>query len=110
MAGKDHDSLNEKFTVIVDEDLRDLIPGYLENRRKDMTEIISALDQGEFEVIRSLAHKIKGSGGGYGFDGITEIGRACEDAAKRLDAQEVREQVERLQVYLDNVEVIFEPS
>lgn len=100
----------EKIIVIVDEDFRDLIPGYLDNRRKDIAELLAALDRGDFEAIRSLGHKMKGSGGGYGFEGVTEIGSACEDAAKRLQAQEVREQVNRLQAYLENIEVVFQSS
>jgi len=100
----------EKIIVIADEDFRDLIPGYLENRRKDITEILAALDHSDFETIRFLGHKMKGSGGGYGFDGITEIGGACEEAAKQSGAREVREQVNRLQAYLENVEVVFQSS
>ncbi|GAB6271032.1 MAG TPA: Hpt domain-containing protein [Syntrophaceae bacterium] len=109
MAEKERDSQQRKFTAIVDEDLRDLIPGYLENRRKDIKDIHAALDRNDFEVIRALGHKMKGSGGGYGFDEITEIGRACEEAAKQSQAQEIREQVHRLQDYIDNVAIIFQP-
>lgn len=108
MTDHEQEPPHGKFIAMVDEDLRDLIPGYMENRRKDITEILTALDRDDFEIIRSLGHKIKGSGGGYGFDEITEIGRACEDAAKQSHAQKVREQVNRLQVYLDNVEIVFQ--
>lgn len=109
MAEKELVPQQGKFTAVVDEDLRDLIPGYLENRRKDIKEIHAALDRNDFEVIRALGHKMKGSGGGYGFDEITEIGRACEEAAKQSQAQEILEQVHRLQDYIDNIEVIFQP-
>lgn len=109
MVEQERDSQQRKFTAIVDEDLRDLIPGYLENRRKDIKDIHAALDRNDFEVIRALGHKMKGSGGGYGFDEITEIGRACEEAAKQSQAQEIREQVHRLQDYIDNVAIIFRP-
>jgi len=109
MADDERKSRNGEIIVVIEEDLRELIPGYLENRRKDMAEIVAALDRGDFETIRSLSHMMKGSGGGYGFDEITEIGRACEDAAKRSQAQEVRDQVARLTVYLDHVVVVYEP-
>ncbi len=109
MANAERGSQDGENVVVVDEDLRDLIPGYLENRRKDVKEILAALDRGDFEAIASLCHKIKGSGGGYGFDGITEIGKACEDAAKQSRPQEVRDQVTHLKAYLDTVEVVFQP-
>ena len=102
-------SRNGEIIVVIEEDLQELIPGYLENRRKDVAAIVAALEQGDFETIRSLGHMMKGSGGGYGFDEITEIGRACEDAAKRSQAREVRDQVDRLTVYLDHVVVVYEP-
>ena len=109
MTDAEPESRDGKIIVVVDEDLRDLIPGYLENRRKDIAEIAAALERGDFETIRSLGHKMKGTGGGYGFDRITEIGETFEDAAKRSRTQEIRDQIDRLRVYLDNVEVTFQP-
>ncbi len=106
MTGNAENSRNGKIRVAVDEDLLELIPGYLENRRHDIGEINNALVQDDFETIRSLGHKMKGSGGGYGFDAISDIGRALENAAKDRRAQEIRDQLERLQYFLDNLELI----
>ena len=63
----------EKMVVQVDPELEDLIPGYLENRHSDVQSILAALERGDCETIRVLAHSMKGSGGGYGFDAITDI-------------------------------------
>jgi len=106
VTGNAENSRNGKIRVAVDEDLLELIPGYLENRRHDIREINNALVQDDFETIRSLGHKMKGSGGGYGFDAISDIGRALENAAKDRRAQEIRDQLERLQYFLDNLELI----
>ncbi|MCE5210268.1 MAG: Hpt domain-containing protein [Deltaproteobacteria bacterium] len=97
-----------KFAVVVDDELRDLIPGYFENRRQDIVLILSALEQGDFELIRTIGHKMKGSGGGYGFDRITEIGRNIEAAAKDSKRQEILDQTNNLQDYLDCVQVVFQ--
>ncbi|HPC86164.1 MAG TPA: Hpt domain-containing protein [Smithellaceae bacterium] len=107
MADMEQDAQKAKFIVIVDEDLQDLIPGYLENRRKDVEELQGALERSDFEVIRVLGHKMKGSGGGYGFDEISEIGRTLEDAAKQSQAEKIREEIRRLRHYLDHVEVMI---
>jgi HPt (histidine-containing phosphotransfer) domain-containing protein len=109
MSNQDHASTDGEFVVVIDKDLEDLIPGYLENRRQDMDSILSALERNDFEGIRSVGHKMKGSGGGYGFDGITEIGRDIEAAAKNAIKQDIREQTERLRDYLDRVKIIFQP-
>jgi len=55
------DLRSDRITVVVEEDLRELIPGYLENRRKDITTIREALAGSDYETIRSLGHKMKGS-------------------------------------------------
>jgi len=104
-ANEDHEA---KIVVIVDEDLQDLIPGYLENRLKDIEAIRAALAQGDYEAIRSIGHKLKGSGGGYGFDQITEIGRSMEDAAKIGHGEEILRQTETLKSYLERVEVVYQ--
>jgi hypothetical protein len=46
------EELKEKTVVRIDPDLADLIPGFLENRRKDIASIMSALEQGDYETIR----------------------------------------------------------
>ena len=51
--------------MFADNDLADLIPGFLENRHKDVA-IQEAIEQGNYETIRVLGHTMKGAGGGYG--------------------------------------------
>jgi len=99
---------NGKILVKADPDIADLIPGFLENRRQDIAVMLGALKQGDFETIRVLAHSMKGAGGGYGFDAITEIGSALEQAAKKHDDAEVLEQIDALSAFLNRIEVIYE--
>lgn len=108
MATQANDNREEKIVVIVDEDLQDLIPGYLENRLKDITAIRESIAQGDYEAIRSIGHKMKGSGGGYGFDEITNIGRAMEEAAKNDYGEEIERQTAALKSYLERVEVVYQ--
>jgi HPt (histidine-containing phosphotransfer) domain-containing protein len=98
----------EKIIVHVDPEIADLIPGFLENRRKDIKAMAEALKQGDFETIRVLGHSMKGAGGSYGFDGVTDIGKALEDAAKSTNAEEIRRSVGELAAYLARVEVIYD--
>lgn len=98
----------EKIVVQVDADLEDLIPGYLQNRRKDAEAILQALESQDFETIRVLGHTMKGTGGGYGFDAITEMGRVLEEAAKSQNTQAIQQEVAALLGYLEAVEVVFQ--
>jgi HPt (histidine-containing phosphotransfer) domain-containing protein len=96
------------ITVAVDEDIIDLIPRYLDNRKADFSAIQKALDAGDFETIRRLGHSMKGSGGGYGLDPVTDVGRGLEESAKALDAEVVRQWLEKLHDFLERVRVIPE--
>ena len=98
----------KKIVVKVDADLEDLIPDYLENRNKDIKSISESLEKGDFENVRIIGHSMKGSGGGYGFDRISEIGKTIEDSAKEKNLNEIKKGVEQLSHYLQNVEVVYE--
>jgi HPt (histidine-containing phosphotransfer) domain-containing protein len=96
-----------KILVTVESDLQDLIPDYLENRVKDLSAIEDCLGKGDYDAIRRMAHRMKGSGGGYGFDGITAIGAAMEQAAVANDSGEIKRQAQALKDYLDRVEITY---
>lgn len=96
------------FTITIDKDLEDLIPGYIENRRKDIASIREALGKNDLETIRILGHSMKGSGGGYGFDAITDIGKRIEEAAKGGNAAGIKEALISLSSYLDNINIVYE--
>ena len=98
----------DKIVVHVDTDLQELIPGYLANRQGDIQAMREALEQGDYETIRILGHSMKGSGGGYGFDTITEIGSALEQAASGRDPDEIRRCVGELLTYLERVQVVYD--
>jgi HPt (histidine-containing phosphotransfer) domain-containing protein len=99
---------DEKIIVHVDTELKELIPGFLENRHKDVQSILKALDQDDYETARILGHSMKGSGAGYGFDPITDIGRSIEQAAKDRNPEEIRKWVGELLNYISRVEVVYE--
>ncbi len=98
----------EKITVVVDRDLEGIIPGYIENRRKDIELLQELLQQGDFEQIRVLGHRMKGSGAGYGFDQITEIGRSMEEHAKAGDGKIISRLTSELAYYIENIEIEYE--
>ena len=97
----------EKIMVTVDADLADLIPGFLENRARDLRQLSEGLSRGDFETIRIIGHSMKGSGGGYGFDALTELGAAIEAAAKIADTAAVANLIGELDAYLQRVEVTY---
>ena len=97
-----------KIIVRLDPELADLIPGYLLNRENDIATIADALEKKDLDTIRIIGHSMKGSGGGYGFEAITDIGMLLEKAAKNGNDESIRLQVKRLQDYLLQIEIVYE--
>ncbi len=88
--------------------LADLIPVFLQNCRKNVITMLDALDRGDFETVEILGHGMRGAGGSYGFQAITDIGAALEQAAESADNDASRKWVGELSRYLDRVEIIFD--
>jgi HPt (histidine-containing phosphotransfer) domain-containing protein len=108
MTPKGPSSQGDQIVVHVDPDLAPLIPAFLEDRRHDIATIREALDRGDYETIQVLGHNMKGNGGGYGFDPITDIGSALEQAAMENNSEAVRQWVGELSTYLARVEVVYD--
>ena len=98
----------EKIIAHVDPDLRDLIPGYLENRQKDITSIKNALKAEDFARIRVLGHSMKGSGGGYGFMPVSKVGASIEIAAKNKDPDSIKNHLAELSDFLQRVTLVYD--
>ena len=45
------------------------------------------LKGGDYEGLRRLAHQMKGAGGSYGYQVLTEAAKKLEDAAKTRDVE-----------------------
>ncbi|MBF0423232.1 MAG: Hpt domain-containing protein [Magnetococcales bacterium] len=98
---------NTRLVVKVDQDLEDIAPGYLENRRKDVGLLSTALEQNDFNTVKMIGHRMKGSGAGYGFDFISETGSRIEQAAIARNTPIIRDCMDQLTDYLDSIEVIY---
>ncbi|MGN7610843.1 Hpt domain-containing protein [Magnetococcales bacterium HHB-1] len=97
----------EKFIARPDPELEDIVPGYLDNRHKEIPVLRDALAQEDFDALRIFGHRMKGTGAGYGFDLISDIGREMEIAARASNGARIAEEIERLVDYLARVEVIY---
>ncbi|MBF0358114.1 MAG: Hpt domain-containing protein [Magnetococcales bacterium] len=98
----------ERVTVVIDKDLEDIVPGYLVNRQKDLAVISKALQEKDFQTIQTSGHRMKGSGSGYGFDCISEIGRDLEIAAKEHNSGQIAGLVADLATYIESVDIEYE--
>jgi len=76
---------------------------YLARRRSEIQSLRALLAALDFEKIRIAGHNMKGSGGGYGFPRLTELGAAIESAAKRKDSGSLENRLHDLDSYLTRI-------
>jgi len=100
----------DRVIVEVDQDLSDLIPGFLQHKRADVAAIFDAVARRDYAEIDGIAHRIKGEGGSYGFDSMTEMGRSLQQAAATRDDGAVTTLARQLLNYMDRLEIVFQPS
>ena len=97
--------MSEKIIVKVDPELEELIPSYLQNLEKNTANIKAGLAKDDMELCRTLGHNMKGSGGSYGFDFVSAMGKEIEDAARTAKNEEIKNCIEKLEDYLKHIEV-----
>jgi HPt (histidine-containing phosphotransfer) domain-containing protein len=97
----------DQLTVEISRDLEGIVPIFLVNREKDVRTLRDALVKQDFRTVQTLGHRMKGDGGGFGFDRITEIGAAMERAAKLEDCLTIEQRIIQLEEFLTRVIVVY---
>ncbi len=65
-----------------DEDLAELIPMFIDELETRAQQLREAFDNNDADAIRELAHKVRGSAGGYGFPELTDLAGQVEDSLR----------------------------
>jgi PAS domain S-box-containing protein len=81
--------------------LADQIPAYLDHCRSDVALMLAALDRADFAAVIILGHNLRGSGGGFGLQALTDFGACIEQSASEADAPRTRGWLGQLSTYLD---------
>lgn len=93
---------NEEFDEDLDEDIIALIPGYLNNRKKDLEKMLKALEENDIKPIKEIAHNIKGTALSYDQKKLNEIAIRLDHAAAISEWQNVRVELDEMKKILDN--------
>lgn len=102
-----HPEPTEQLTVAISRDLEDIVPIFLGNRQKDVQTLRDALARQDLRIVQTLGHRMKGDGGGFGFDRITEIGAAMERAAQLEDRATIKQYLAQLEDFLKRLTVVY---
>ena len=84
--------------------LAKVIPAYLESCRNDVIVMRESLDRADYATVTTLAHNMRGSGGGFGFQAITDFGADLEQASEDIDLNRACKLLRELSSYLESVE------
>ncbi|MEE9294110.1 MAG: Hpt domain-containing protein [Phycisphaerae bacterium] len=85
-------------SMLVQEDptFADLVEEFVDSLAHRIRNMKDAVQKGDFATLRTLAHQLKGSGGGHGYPIITETAAAIEQHARNEDLQQCGTGVEKL--------------
>lgn len=97
--------MNERIRLSVDPALRELVPGFLANRRKDLAVIGRALHSGNLEAIRVVGHNIRCFSRVYGFDDLTALGEKIQQAASECSTLRIAHAQTQLADYLSRIDL-----
>ena len=78
-----------------------LVPQYLNSCRTRLDQATEASERGDLTTVRHHAHALRGSGGAFGFDAISEVAARLEDAALAENLRGVATEIAELRRLLE---------
>ena len=85
-----------------DEEWAEMQEIYINHTSKELDKIKNQLNLASLDSIRTFGHNIKGSGGMYGFNEVTELGLLIENAAKEGNLDSIKSNLEVLEDFLQS--------
>ena len=101
-------ALPQTVIVHLDAAVAPLIPNFMAFGKEQVRVMREACAAGHFEIIRTTSHGLKGAGGSYGFDRVTELAASIEQAAQAADAAVVDRDLTLLGVYFNQVTIVYD--
>jgi len=80
-----------------DEEFADIVEEFLNSMPERLEQIRSALAKQDFDALKSYAHQLKGSGGGYGYPMLTAAAAHLEQQAAAAELEACQATVAELQ-------------
>ncbi|MFN3605220.1 MAG: Hpt domain-containing protein [Leptonema sp. (in: bacteria)] len=74
--------MNQTYKVEVSIELKELIPIFLEETKKNINLLNESIEKNDLEKIRFYSHRIKGSAASYGINRLSILAKNLEDIIK----------------------------
>ncbi|MBT5953508.1 Hpt domain-containing protein [bacterium] len=85
--------------------IRPLLPAYFNCRKEDLKSLKEALNLLNYESISEIGHKLKGSGGTFGFQDLSDIGDKIETAGNQKNKNLAVEYIDLLSEFLTSTSI-----
>ena len=95
----------DKIVLRAEPAVKELLPGFLENRRRDLERLRKALRAGDLAAIRDLGQNIRVFSRVYGLEDLTALGEEIRCAAEARSTLRIVDLQGRLADYLSRVEL-----
>lgn len=97
----------EKYIITLPEEIRSLIPDFMQNRKKELEWLQNALLKEDYEKIIGIAHASKGVLGSFGFTKAYRIAEKTESYARMKNKKGVEKSVSDLSFNLNQTEIHY---
>lgn len=84
----------------LDQDIVELLPAYVRNRQKDLSDMRAAWAAGDRAAVGAIGHRVKGSAGAFGLDQLGLIAGRLEAGARGGGGEEVEEALSEFDDFL----------
>lgn len=75
---------------------------YLERRKSDLRELVTALETKNTEIFKKIGHQLKGNAATFGYNDLEQIGRLLEQCGQLEDFDCARHAVEAFRSWIYN--------
>lgn len=97
----------DKLREILGPALQQAVSPYLEDTPAYLEQLEKAVDQGDAESARSMAHTIKGSSGNLGATNVAQFAKEVEELAQNQQIDEIRPLLPQLRTAFDDVAALL---
>lgn len=90
----------QKTEVVVDPEIVDLVPMFIEARKKDVNDLEALAMTSNFEEMARICHTIKGIARPYGFPSLEKLAQELESECKNKNSEHANELLHRMQDFV----------
>jgi len=88
------------FAKGADQEIADLVPGFLTNRSKELKQVQNWIELGQLDELVRWGHTVKGISAPYGFPSLGEMAAQFEREAKAAHLDQLKPLFSRIQEYV----------